>query len=168
MLIEAKNHGNVRTTDRTRTSYTFKVTNTWFAKSLMVTLTFTWPRTFIMLHFATHTHDVPEFSSPAFSTPAIWSHVFQSCVFQSRVFSVPQVRSVSGVCRSVSGGAVRPPDALRRRTHLSGGQFTPPLQTRQDCRACLSTAAAATQARQAATPSRPTAHTQRRCTSRRM
>ena len=31
-----------------------------------------------------------------------------------------QVRSVSGLCRSVSGGAVRPPDALRRRTHLSG------------------------------------------------
>jgi len=26
----------------------------------------------------------------------------------------------SGLCRSVSGGAVRPPDALRRRTHLSG------------------------------------------------
>ena len=75
-----------------------------------------------------------------------------------------QVRSV--LCRSVSGGAVRPPDALRRRTHLPGGQFTPPHQTRQDCRACLSTAAAATQARQAATPSRPTAHTQRRCTPR--
>ena len=54
-----------------------------------VTLTLTWPRTFIMLHFATHTHDVPAFSSPAFSTPAIWSHIFQSCVFQSRVFSVP-------------------------------------------------------------------------------
>ena len=53
-----------------------------------------------------------------------------------------QVRSVSGLCRSVSGGAVRPPDALRRRTHLSGGQFTPPHQTRQDHRACLSTAAA--------------------------
>jgi len=30
------------------------------------------------------------------------------------------VRSVSGLCRSVSGGAVRPLDALRRRTHLSG------------------------------------------------
>ena len=65
--------------------------------------------------------------------------------------------------RSVSGGAVRPPDALRCRTHLSGGQFTPPHQTRQDCRAFLSTAAA-TQARQAATPNCPTAHTQRRCT----
>ena len=76
------------------------------------------------------------------------------------------MRSVSGLCRSASGGAVRPPDALRRRTHLSGGQFTPAHQTRQDCRACLSTAAAATQARQAATPSRPTAHTQRRCTPR--
>ena len=38
--------------------------------------------------------------------------------------------------------------------------------TRQDCRACLSTAAAATQARQAVAPSRPTAHTQRRCTPR--
>jgi len=36
---------------------------------------------FVMLHFATHTHDVPAFSSPAFSTPAIWSHVFQSCLF---------------------------------------------------------------------------------------
>jgi len=70
-------------------------------------------------------------------------------------------------CRSVSGGAVRPLDALRRRTHLSGGQFTPPHQTRQDCRACLSTAAV-TQARQTATPSRPTAHTQRRCTPRKM
>jgi len=76
--------------------------------------------------------------------------------------TVTQVRSVSGLCRSVSGGAVRPPDALRRRTHLSGGNFTPPHQTRQDCRACLSTAA--TQARQAAAPSPPTAHTQRRCT----
>ena len=84
MLIEAKNHGDVRTTDRTRTSYTFQVTNTWFAKSLMVTLTLTWPWTFIMLHFATHTHDVPAFSSPAFSTPAIWSRVFQSCLFHSR------------------------------------------------------------------------------------
>jgi len=42
--------------------------------------------------------------------------------------------------------------------------FTPPRQTRQDCRACLSTAAAATQARQAATPNRPTVHTQRRRT----
>jgi len=41
-------------------------------------------------------------------------------------------------------------------------------QTKQDRRACLSTAAAATQARQAATPSRPTAHTQRRCTPRKM
>jgi len=74
-----------------------------------------------------------------------------------------QVRSVSGLCRSASGGAVRPPDALRRGTHLSGGQFTPPYQTRQDHSACQSTAAAATQARQAATPSRLTAHTQRRC-----
>jgi len=46
------------------------------------------------------------------------------------------------VCRSVSGDAVRPPDALRRRKHLSGGQFTPSHQTRQNCRACLSTAAA--------------------------
>jgi len=45
-------------------------------------------------------------------------------------------------------------------------KFTPPHQTRQDRRACLSTAAAATQARQAATPSRPTAHTHRRCTPR--
>jgi len=34
-----------------------------------VTLDLTWPRTFIMLHFATHAHDVPAFSSPAFSTP---------------------------------------------------------------------------------------------------
>ena len=31
-----------------------------------------------------------------------------------------QVRSVSGLCRSVSGGAMRPPYALGRRTHLSG------------------------------------------------
>ena len=77
------------------------------------------------------------------------------------------VRSVSGLCRSVSGGAVRPPDALRLRTHLSGGQFTPPHQTRQDRRACLSIAAA-TQARLAATPNRPTAHTRRRCTPRKM
>jgi len=34
-----------------------------------------------------------------------------------------------------------------------------PHQTRQDCRDCLSTAAAATQTRQAATPSHPTAAT---------
>ena len=73
-----------------------------------------------------------------------------------------------GVCRAVQTLAVRPPDALRRRTHLSGRQLTPPHQTRQDRRACLSTAAVATQARQAATPSRPTAHTQRRCTPRKM
>jgi len=81
-----------------------------------VTLTLTWPPTFIMLHFATHAHDVPAFSSPAFSTagnlvacfpvlrfpplrfspvfstPAIWSHVFQSWLFQSHVFS-PNVKS---------------------------------------------------------------------------
>ena len=44
-----------------------------------------------------------------------------------------QVRFVSERCRGVSG-AVRPPGALRRRTHLSGGQFTPPHQTRPDCR----------------------------------
>ena len=49
---------------------------------------------------------------------------------------------------------MRPPDALRRRTHLFGDQFIPPHQTRQDCRACLSTAAV-TQARQKATPSPP-------------
>ena len=124
MLKQTKNHADVRTTDRTRTSYTFQVTNRcgcdlcsaaiisraatgtvgsrkfqlplWIASCSVhgsprpaVTLTLTWPRTFIVLHFATHTHDVPAFSSPAFSTPAIWSRVFQSCVFQSRVFSVP-------------------------------------------------------------------------------
>jgi len=33
-----------------------------------------------------------------------------------------QVHSVSGLRRSVSGGTVRPPDALRRRTHSSGGR----------------------------------------------
>ena len=105
MLIEAKNHGDVRTTDRTRTSYTFQVTNRcgcdlcsaaiisrsatgtvgsrkfqlplWVASCSVhgsprpaVTWPLTWPRTFIMLHFATHTHDVPAFSSPAFSSPA--------------------------------------------------------------------------------------------------
>jgi len=104
MLIEAKNRGDVRTTDRTPTSYTFQVTNCgcdlcsatiisraatgtvgsrkfqlplWIASCSVhrfprpaVTLTFTWPRTFIMLHFATHTHDVPAFSTPAFSSPA--------------------------------------------------------------------------------------------------
>ena len=69
-----------------------------------------------------------------------------------------QTHCASGLRRSASGGAVRPPDALRRRTHLSSGQFASPHQTRQNCRACQSTAAAATQARQAATPSRPTAH----------
>ena len=42
------------------------------------------------------------------------------------------VRTASKCVRhSVSVGAVRPPDAFRRRTHLSGGQFTPPHQTRQ-------------------------------------
>ena len=87
-----------------------------------------------------------------------------SCLVWQRELSRP-VRSVPGLCRSESGDAVRPLDALRRRTHLSGGQFTLPHQSRQDCRACLSTAAA-TQARQAATPSRPTAHAQRRCTPR--
>jgi len=33
-----------------------------------------------------------------------------------------QVRSVSGLCRNVSGGAVRPLDALRHRMHLTGGR----------------------------------------------
>ena len=42
---------------------------------------------------ATHTHDVPVFSSPVFSTFAIWSHVFQSCVIHFRVFSVPSYYS---------------------------------------------------------------------------
>ena len=127
MLIEAKNHGDVRTTDRTPTSYTFQVTNRcgcdlcsaaiisraatgtvgsrkfqlplWIASCSVhgsprpaVTLTLTWPRTFIMLQFATHTHDVPAFSSPAFFTPAIWSHVFQS-----RVFSVPVLAYTAGL-----------------------------------------------------------------------
>ena len=56
----------------------------------------------------------------------------------------------------------RLPSSSHRAPHHS----TPQL-IRQDCRACLSTAAAATQARQAATPSRPTAHTQQRhCTPR--
>ena len=102
MLKQTKNHADVRTTERTRTSYAFQVTNRcgcdlcsaaiisraatgtvgsrkfqlplWIASCSVhgsprpaVTLTLTWPRTFIMLHFATHTHDVPAFSSPAFS-----------------------------------------------------------------------------------------------------
>ena len=104
MLKQTKNHADVRTTDRTRTSYTFQVMNRcgcdlcsaaiisraatgtvgsrkfqlplWIASCSVhgpprpaVTLTLTWPRTFIMLHFATHTHDVLAFSSPAFSSP---------------------------------------------------------------------------------------------------
>ena len=71
------------------------------------------------------------------------------------------------LCRSVSGGAVRPPDALRRRTHLSGGRADsihtatpdttrlprPPVdRRRRDAGQAGSYAAA-----------RPTAHTQRRC-----
>ena len=36
-----------------------------------------------------------------------------------------QVRSVSALCRSASGGAVRPLDALRHRTHLSVPTATP-------------------------------------------
>ena len=44
--------------------------------------------------------------------------------------SARQVRSVSGLYQSVSGGVMWPLDALRRKTHLSGGQFTPPHQTR--------------------------------------
>ena len=63
---------------------------------------------------------------------------------------------MSGLCRTHS-------DAERTCPAVGLTQFTPPHQTRQDCRACLSTAA-----RQAATPSRPTAHTQRRCTPRKM
>ena len=152
MSKKTKYHGDVRTTDRTPTSDTFKVPNTWFAKSLMaawhqrqarfeqhyqstrhtsqssvalaaVALTVAAPAsapasssgeslpesvgsayrsqlwahrlcapmlwltafrntcTLIMLCFATHTHDVPAFSSPAFSSHAIWFHVFQSRVF---------------------------------------------------------------------------------------
>ena len=53
-----------------------------------------------------------------------------------------------------------------QNAHVGPTQFTPLHQTRQDCRACLSTAAATTQARQAATLSLHTAHTQRRCTPR--
>ena len=112
MLTEAKNRGDVRTTDRTRTSYTFQVTNCgcdlcsaaiiskaatgtvgsrkfqlplWIASCSVhrsprpaVTLTLTWPRTLIMLHFATHTHDVPAFSSPAFFSPAFSASPFYS------------------------------------------------------------------------------------------
>jgi len=44
-----------------------------------VTLTLTRPRTFIMLHFATHAHDVPAFSSPAFSVPPPRLLVFAAC-----------------------------------------------------------------------------------------
>jgi len=59
-----------------------------------------------------------------------------------------------------------------RRTHSDAEHTCPAVSshrhTRQDRSACLSTAAAATQARQAAAPSRPTAHTRRRCTPRRM
>jgi len=69
---------------------------------------------------------------------------------------------VSGGAGTVGATAGRTPtqNALAGRS-VGPIQFTPPHQTRQDCRACLSTAAAATQASQAATPSRPTAHTQR-------
>jgi len=92
-----------------------------------------------------------------------------------------------GDCFVVSGVAVwiesaRPPDRCvlclvcaavcraaqcDRRTHSDAERTCPAVSshrhTRQDRCACLSTAAA-TQARQAATPSRPSAHTQRRCT----
>ena len=44
-----------------------------------------------------------------------------------------------GVCRGAQTLLVRPPDALVGPT-----QFILPRQTRQDCRACLSTAAATT------------------------
>jgi len=54
---------------------------------------------------------------------------------------------------------MRPPDALRRRTHFLV-RLNSHRHTRQD------KTVAETQARQAATPSRPTAHTQRRCTPR--
>jgi len=65
-----------------------------------VTLTLTRPRTFIMLHFATHAHDVPAFSSPVFSThknlvpcfpfllfpPVRFGPVFSSPVFSTLRF----------------------------------------------------------------------------------
>ena len=54
--------------------------------------------------------------------------------------------------------SARPPDKCVLNRSASGGRSS----------ACLSTATAATQARQAATPSRPTAHAQRRCTPRKM
>ena len=69
-----------------------------------------------------------------------------------------QVRSVSGLCRIASGGAVR--------THLSGGQFTPAHQTRLPRLPVDRRRDAGQAERQTATPSRPTVHTQRRCTPR--
>jgi len=74
-----------------------------------VTLTLTWPRTFIMLHFATRAHDVPAFSSPAFSTPGNlvpcfpvlrfpplrFGPTFSSPDFSSPTFSVPPFHSQS-------------------------------------------------------------------------
>jgi len=75
-----------------------------------------------------------------------------------------QVRSVSALCRSVSGSAVPPPDALRRRTHLSG--VNSHRHTRQD--KTVAPASRPPPRRRPATPSHPTAHTQRRCAPRKM
>jgi len=79
-------------------------------------------------------------------------------------------------CFDVSGVAVwtesaRQPDrctwvwSAERTCPAVNSRRPTPDNTRQDYRACQSTAAA-THARQAATPSRLTAHTQRRCTPR--
>ena len=90
--------------------------------------------------------------------------------------ATPVTAKLSCLCRARFGGVNWIPDNSRLslwqkiwslNTLIAIVQFTPPHQIKQDCHACPSTAAA-TQARQSVTPSRPTAHTRRRCTPRKM
>ena len=99
-------------------------------------------------------------------------HVQSNCLIHTGTLDTtqtgPSCRVWCGVpclCRSASDSAMRPLDALQRRTHLSCGQFTPPHQKDKTVApACRPPPPRRTPGRQLR--SRPTAHTQRRCTPR--
>jgi len=106
-----------------------------------------------------------------FTSPRQTRHRLNCFVVSGLVWRCELSRPDRCVLCLVCVGSVRRHNATAGRTptQLSSGQFTPLHQTRQDCRACLSTAAATGQAGSCAAKavsSRTTAHTQRRCTPR--